>query len=122
MSVIDLYIHSDYILHSSGALLEVLLHEADLHLTGYYINIIFCLFSANLRIKMSLNTKYVVDEKGTHYAVKDYKYDHNYGDKATYHMTNLFKDSKELSKRIHNINTSHRYTRHVTSRQYFQKE
>uniref|UniRef100_A0A0K8TU33 Takeout Protein n=1 Tax=Epiphyas postvittana TaxID=65032 RepID=A0A0K8TU33_EPIPO len=55
----------------------------------------------NLKIKMNMNTKYVVDDKGArHYAVKDYKYTFDYGDKVTMHLTNLFKDSKELSETV----------------------
>ncbi|KAI8421664.1 hypothetical protein MSG28_009655 [Choristoneura fumiferana] len=54
----------------------------------------------NLRIKIDINSKYVVDDKGTHYAIKDYKYDFNYGDKVTMHLTNLFKGNKELSDTV----------------------
>lgn len=50
-------------------------------------------------MKLDINTKYTKDKNGVnHFGLKDYTYTFNYGDKMTFSLTNLFKESKELSK------------------------
>lgn len=60
---------------------------------------ILCDFSANLRMKVDINTKYVKDENGlNHFALRNYKYSFDYGDRVSFDLKNLFKGSQELSK------------------------
>lgn len=50
-------------------------------------------------MKLDINTKYTKDKNGVnHFGLRDYTYTFNYGDKMTFILTNLFKESKELSK------------------------
>lgn len=50
-------------------------------------------------MKVDINTKYIKDDKGVnHFAIKNYKYTFDYGDKVTFDLQNLFKESKELSE------------------------
>ncbi|XP_047509470.1 circadian clock-controlled protein daywake-like [Pieris napi] len=58
----------------------------------------------NLRMKVDINTKYVKDAKGlNHFALRNYKYTFDYGDKMTFDLQNLFKESKELSATVLNF-------------------
>ncbi|CAG4930297.1 unnamed protein product [Colias eurytheme] len=58
----------------------------------------------NLRMKVDINTKYVKDDKGNnHFALKNYKYTFDYGDKVYFDLKNLFKESKELSETVLNF-------------------
>ncbi|VVC91419.1 circadian clock-controlled protein daywake-like [Leptidea sinapis] len=55
----------------------------------------------NLRMKVDINTKYIKDNKGVnHFSIKNYKYTFDYGDKVTFDLQNLFKESKELSNTV----------------------
>ncbi|XP_013173663.1 PREDICTED: circadian clock-controlled protein-like [Papilio xuthus] len=55
----------------------------------------------NLKMKLDINTKYIKDDKGVnHFAIKSYKYTFDYGDKVTFDLQNLFKESKELSNTV----------------------
>ncbi|CAH0720092.1 unnamed protein product, partial [Brenthis ino] len=55
----------------------------------------------NLRMKLDINTKYIKDNKGVnHFAIKNYKYTFDYGDRVTFDLQNLFKESKELSASV----------------------
>ncbi|XP_013133142.1 PREDICTED: circadian clock-controlled protein-like [Papilio polytes] len=55
----------------------------------------------NLKMKVDINTKYIKDDKGVnHFAIKNYKYTFDYGDKVTFDLQNLFKESKELSNTV----------------------
>ncbi|CAG9787831.1 unnamed protein product [Diatraea saccharalis] len=55
----------------------------------------------NLRMKVDINTKYVKDKNGVdHFGVKSYKYTFDYGDKVTFDLQNLFKESKQLSDTV----------------------
>lgn len=59
----------------------------------------FFLVSANLKMKVIIKTKYVKDKNGVnHFTIKDYSYTFDYGDRVTFNLSNLFKESKELSK------------------------
>lgn len=63
-----------------------------------YLSMIFYV-SANLKMKVDINTKYIKDANGVNYfALKNYKYDFDYGDRMTFDLKNLFKGSKELSE------------------------
>ncbi|CAH4038039.1 unnamed protein product [Pieris brassicae] len=58
----------------------------------------------NLRMKVDINTKYIKDAKGVnHFALRNYKYTFDYGDKITFDLQNLFKESKELSATVLNF-------------------
>ncbi|CAH2084859.1 unnamed protein product [Euphydryas editha] len=58
----------------------------------------------NLRMKIDFNTKYIKDDKGfNHFAIKNYKYTFNYGDRVIFNLTNLFKESQELSATVLNF-------------------
>ncbi|CAH0683185.1 unnamed protein product [Spodoptera exigua] len=55
----------------------------------------------NLRMKVDIKTKYIKDNKGVnHFAIKNYKYTFDYGDRVAFELDNLFKESKELSKTV----------------------
>ncbi|XP_034828971.1 circadian clock-controlled protein daywake-like [Maniola hyperantus] len=55
----------------------------------------------NLRMKVDINTKYVKDKQGIDYfAIKNYKYSFDYGDRVQFDLQNLFKESKELSETV----------------------
>ncbi|CAK1555375.1 unnamed protein product [Leptosia nina] len=55
----------------------------------------------NLRMKVDINTKYTKDEQGrNHFGLKNYKYTFDYGDRVTFDLQNLFKESKELSATV----------------------
>ncbi|KAJ8723387.1 hypothetical protein PYW08_003299 [Mythimna loreyi] len=55
----------------------------------------------NLRMKVDIKTKYVKDKQGlNHFSVKSYKYSFDYGDRVSFEITNLFKQSEELSKTV----------------------
>nr|ATU07289.1 takeout [Spodoptera litura] len=55
----------------------------------------------NLRMKVDIKTKYIKDNKGVnHFAVKNYKYTFDYGDRVSFELENLFKESKELSRTV----------------------
>ncbi|XP_026498681.1 circadian clock-controlled protein daywake-like [Vanessa tameamea] len=55
----------------------------------------------NLRMKVDINTKYIKDEQGVnHFAVKNYKYSFDYGDRVMFDLKNLFKESQELSETV----------------------
>ncbi|XP_050348483.1 circadian clock-controlled protein daywake-like [Nymphalis io] len=55
----------------------------------------------NLRMKVDINTKYIKDEKGVnHFAIKNYKYSFDYGDRVMFDLKNLFKESQELSETV----------------------
>ncbi|XP_063826385.1 circadian clock-controlled protein daywake-like [Ostrinia nubilalis] len=55
----------------------------------------------NLRMKVDINTKYVKDENAVnHFAVRNYKYSFDYGDRVSFDLKNLFKGSKELSDTV----------------------
>ncbi|XP_037969175.2 circadian clock-controlled protein daywake [Plutella xylostella] len=55
----------------------------------------------NLRMKVDLNTKYYKDDNGLdHFGIKDYKYSFDYGDRVSFDLKNLFKESKELSSTV----------------------
>lgn len=50
-------------------------------------------------MKVDINTKYIKDKNGVnHFALKDYTYTFDYGDRVTFDIKNIFKESKELSK------------------------
>jgi hypothetical protein len=50
-------------------------------------------------MKVDIKTKYYKDKDGfNHFGIKNYKYSFDYGDKVTFDLQNLFKESKELSK------------------------
>lgn len=50
-------------------------------------------------MKVDINTKYVKDKDGVnHFGLKNYKYTFDYGDRVSFDLENLFKESKELSK------------------------
>ncbi|KAG6447749.1 hypothetical protein O3G_MSEX005140 [Manduca sexta] len=58
----------------------------------------------NLRMKVDINTKYIKDDKGVnHFALKNYKYSFDYGDRVSFDLQNLFKESKELSETVLNF-------------------
>lgn len=55
----------------------------------------------NLRMTVDINTKYIKDKKGINYfALRNYKYDFDYGDRVTFDLKNLFKGSQELSNTV----------------------
>ncbi|XP_047025214.1 circadian clock-controlled protein daywake-like [Helicoverpa zea] len=55
----------------------------------------------NLRMKVDINTKYIKDDQGVnHFALKNYKYSFDYGDRVSFDLKNLFKESKELSSTV----------------------
>ncbi|XP_041980089.1 circadian clock-controlled protein daywake-like [Aricia agestis] len=55
----------------------------------------------NLRMKLDINTKYIKDNKGqVFFGIRNYKYNFEYGDKVTFDLQNLFKESKELSNTV----------------------
>ncbi|KAL4709436.1 hypothetical protein ACJJTC_019733 [Scirpophaga incertulas] len=55
----------------------------------------------NLRMKVDINTKYYKDSNGAnHFGLKNYKYTFDYGDKVTFDLKNLFKESQELSNTV----------------------
>ncbi|XP_047530914.1 circadian clock-controlled protein daywake-like [Vanessa atalanta] len=55
----------------------------------------------NLRMKVDINTKYIKDEQGVnHFALKNYKYSFDYGDRVMFDLKNLFKESQELSETV----------------------
>ncbi|KAJ2951010.1 hypothetical protein O0L34_g5385 [Tuta absoluta] len=55
----------------------------------------------NLRMRVDINTKYIKDKNGVnHFALKNYKYTLDYGDRVYYDLKNLFKESKELSDTV----------------------
>ncbi|XP_026734076.1 circadian clock-controlled protein-like [Trichoplusia ni] len=55
----------------------------------------------NLRMKVDINTKYVKDKDGVnHFGLKNYKYTFDYGDRVSFDLENLFKESKELSTTV----------------------
>ncbi|XP_059049935.1 circadian clock-controlled protein daywake-like isoform X1 [Achroia grisella] len=55
----------------------------------------------NLRMTVDINTKYTKDKEGrNHFALKNYKYTFDYGDRVTFDLQNLFKGSKELSDTV----------------------
>lgn len=50
-------------------------------------------------MKVDIKTKYIKDNEGlNHFSIKNYKYSFDYGDRVTFDLGNLFKESKELSK------------------------
>lgn len=50
-------------------------------------------------MKVDINTKYIKDDNNVnHFALKNYKYTFDYGDRVYFDLKNLFKESKELSK------------------------
>ncbi|XP_045449600.1 circadian clock-controlled protein daywake-like [Melitaea cinxia] len=58
----------------------------------------------NLKMKLDINTKYIKDDKGINYfGIRNYKYTFNYGDRVMFDLTNLFKESKELSATVLNF-------------------
>ncbi|XP_075975605.1 circadian clock-controlled protein daywake-like [Anticarsia gemmatalis] len=55
----------------------------------------------NLRMKVDINTKYIKDKEGVnHFAIKNYKYTFDYGDRVSFELQNLFKESKQLSDAV----------------------
>ncbi|XP_063381796.1 circadian clock-controlled protein daywake-like [Cydia fagiglandana] len=55
----------------------------------------------NLKMKVLMNLDMKSDDKGVnHLYVKNYKYNFGYGDKVHYNLTNLIKDSPELSQTL----------------------
>ncbi|GBP47827.1 Circadian clock-controlled protein [Eumeta japonica] len=55
----------------------------------------------NLNMTVDINTKYVKGEDSKwHFALKDYSYTFDYGDKMTFMLSNLFKQSKELTDTV----------------------
>ncbi|CAK1585305.1 unnamed protein product [Parnassius mnemosyne] len=55
----------------------------------------------NLRMKVDINTKYIKDNKGVNYfGLRNYKYSFDYGDRVTFDLQNLFKESKQLSDTV----------------------
>lgn len=63
------------------------------------LNDYFVFVTANLRMKVDIKTKYIKDNKGVnHFSLKNYKYTFDYGDRVSFELENLFKESKELSK------------------------
>ncbi|KAJ8716579.1 hypothetical protein PYW07_003206 [Mythimna separata] len=55
----------------------------------------------NLRMTVDIKTKYIKDKKGlNHFSVKSYKYSFDYGDRVYFEISDLFKQSKELSKTV----------------------
>ncbi|XP_047990837.1 circadian clock-controlled protein daywake-like [Leguminivora glycinivorella] len=55
----------------------------------------------NLKMKVKMNIDVKPDDNGVnHLYVKNYKYDYGFGDKAHYNLTNLVKDSPELSQTL----------------------
>ncbi|XP_032516683.2 circadian clock-controlled protein daywake-like [Danaus plexippus] len=58
----------------------------------------------NLRMKVDINTKYIKDDNNVnHFALKNYKYTFDYGDRVYFDLKNLFKESKELSQTVLNF-------------------
>lgn len=50
-------------------------------------------------MSVNINTKYIKDARGVnHFALRNYKYEFDYGDRVTFDLKNLFKGSQELSK------------------------
>lgn len=50
-------------------------------------------------MKVDINTKYIKDKDGVdHFAIKNYKYTFDYGDRVQFDLQNLFKESKQLSE------------------------
>lgn len=50
-------------------------------------------------MKLDIKTKYIKDNQGlNHFSVKNYNYSFDYGDRVSFELANLFKESKELSK------------------------
>lgn len=50
-------------------------------------------------MKVIIKTKYIKDKNGfNHFAIKDFSYSFDYGDRVTFNLSNLFKESKELSE------------------------
>lgn len=48
---------------------------------------------------VDLNTDYVKDNEGVdHFAIRNYKYTFDYGDRVSFDLKNLFRESRELSK------------------------
>lgn len=55
----------------------------------------------NLRMKIDINTKYIKDkDNGNHFAIKNYKYTFDYGDRVSFDIKNLFKGSQALSDAV----------------------
>ncbi|KAM3964939.1 circadian clock-controlled protein daywake-like [Aphomia sociella] len=55
----------------------------------------------NLNMTVDINTKYTKDKEGrNHFGIKNYKYMFDYGDRVTFDLQNLFKESKELSDTV----------------------
>ncbi|CAH0399752.1 unnamed protein product [Chilo suppressalis] len=55
----------------------------------------------NLRMTVDINTKYYKDKKGAnHFGLKNYKYSFDYGDRVSFDLQNLFKESKQLSDTV----------------------
>lgn len=50
-------------------------------------------------MNVDINTDYIKDKEGVdHFAIRNYKYSFDYGDRVFFDLKNLFKESKELSK------------------------
>lgn len=50
-------------------------------------------------MNVDINTDYVKDNEGVnHFALRNYKYTFDYGDRVFFDLKNLFRESKELSK------------------------
>ncbi|XP_049872270.1 circadian clock-controlled protein daywake-like [Pectinophora gossypiella] len=55
----------------------------------------------NLRMKVDINTKYIKDNDGVnHFALRNYKYTFDYGDRVSFDLKNLFKENKQLSDTV----------------------
>lgn len=50
-------------------------------------------------MNVDINTKYIKDKDGVDYfALRNYKYTFDYGDRVFFDLKNLFRESKELSE------------------------
>lgn len=55
--------------------------------------------TANLHMTVDINTDYIKDKEGVnHFAIRNYKYTFDYGDRVFFDLKNLFRESKALSK------------------------
>ncbi|XP_004932672.1 circadian clock-controlled protein daywake [Bombyx mori] len=58
----------------------------------------------NLRMKVDINTKYIKGKNGLHhFGLRNYKYTFDYGDRVSFDLQNIFKESKQLSDTVLNF-------------------